>query len=158
MSFDYERWKQSQYSATEQQTAATISFPTAVTWAGMIWITIGAFALLSVAILSLQTGTVRTPGAALGGLLFLYGGLRATSGTTPGTIRSGIGSILLGFISIAQGLMLPSLGRDADAKLQLVCWGFGGAFILAGFLAVTADGSYQKWRTAQARGGSRSSG
>jgi hypothetical protein len=158
MSFDYERWKQSQYSAMEQENSAAAPFPTAVTWAGMIWTAIGVLALLSVAILSMQTGTVRTPGSILGGLFFLYGGVRATSGTTPGTFRSGIGSILLGFVSIAQGYMLPSLGRDSDVVVQLVCWGFGGAFLFAGFLAATADASYQKWRNARATGSSRPPG
>jgi hypothetical protein len=158
MSFDYERWKQSQFGAMEQENTAAIPFPTAVAWAGTIWATIGVLALLSVAILSLQTNTVRTPGSALGGLLFLYGGVRAMNGTTPGTFRSGVASILLGFVWVAAGFMMPTLGRDSDVVVKLVSWGFGAAVISAGVLAVGADSSYKRWRNAQARGSSRYAG
>jgi hypothetical protein len=56
MSFDYEQWKQSQFSATPHQEAASIPFPASITLAGMIWAAAGVIALLTEAVLFLQTG------------------------------------------------------------------------------------------------------
>jgi hypothetical protein len=159
MSFDYEGWKESQFRRMEQETASKIAFPPSITWAGIIWAATGVFSLLTVMVLSWQTGTIRSPGAVLGGLLFLYGGLRATSGTTPGTLRTGIASIVLGIIWVGAGVLLSTkLALGPNVMLLLISGGMGGALILAGFLAVTGRSSYQKWRDAHAGGGSRSHG
>jgi hypothetical protein len=124
----------------------------------MIWVATGAFALLAVLVLSAQTGTIRTPGSVLGGLLFLYGGLRATSGTTPGTLRSGIGSILLGLIWVIVGVFLSTNLAPRSNGPLLISGGMGGALILAGLLAVSGHSSYQKWRDARAGRTSRAQG
>src|SRR5262245_44390778 len=110
MSFDYERWKKSQYSRMEQETTSGTAFPPSITWAGIIWAATGVLTLAAVMVLSWQTGTIRTPGAILGGLFFLYGGLRTTSGASPGTLRSGIASILLGFAWVGVGILSTNLG------------------------------------------------
>ena len=157
MSFDYERWKESQFSRMEQETAPGTAFPPSITWAGIIWAATGVFTLGTVLVLSAQTGNLRSPGSVLAGLFFLYGGLRTTSGATPGTLRSGIASILLGIVWVGAGvLMFTNLGLGSNGVGLLVTGGMGGALILAGFLAVAGRSSYQKWREAHAGGGSRS--
>jgi hypothetical protein len=160
MSFDYERWKESQFIQMEQETTSRTAFPPSILWAGIIWTATGVFTLATVMVLSWQTGTIRTPGSVLGGLFFLYGGLRTTSGATPGTFRSGIASILLGFIWVGVGALLSTyLSLRSNAiVLLLISSGMGGALILAGFLALTGRSSYQKWREAHAGEGSRSHG
>jgi hypothetical protein len=162
MSFDYERWKESQFSRMEQEITSRTAFPPSITWAGIIWIATGVFTLVTVGVLSLQTGTIRTPGSVLAGLFFLYGGFRTTSGATPGTFRNGIASILLGvaWVWVGSGVVLftnSGLGSNGIMAL-LISVGMGGALILAGFLAVCGRSSYQKWRDAHAGGGSRSHG
>jgi hypothetical protein len=150
MSFEYERWKESQFSRMEQETTASTAFPPSITWAGIIWAAIGVFTLGAIMVLSWQTGTIRSPGSILAGLFFLYGGLRTTSGTTPGTLLSGIASILLGSTWVGAGVMSANLGLGSNAMLLLISGGMGGALILAGFLALTGRSSYQKWREAHA--------
>jgi hypothetical protein len=156
MSFDYERWKKAQFASMEEAIPSRVAFPPSITWAGMIWALTGVLTLGSVLVLSLQTGTIRTPGSILAGLLFLYGGLRATSGTTPGTFRSGIASIVLGVIWVCAGVLSTTWGFGSNGALLIISGGMGGAFILAGVLAVSGQPSYQKWRAAHAGGGSRS--
>jgi hypothetical protein len=158
MSFDYERWKQSQFNSMEEEIPSRMAFPPSITWAGMIWATIGVITLLSVLVLSSQTGTIRSPGSILAGLLFLYGGIRATCGTTPGTLRSGIASIVLGFIWVGAGVLSLKWVPWSNGMFLFISGGMGGALILAGFLAVIGQSSYQKWRDACAGGGSRSHG
>jgi hypothetical protein len=158
MSFDYERWKESQFRRMEQPATSGTAFPLSITWAGIIWAATGVFTLGTVVILSSQTGTLRTPGSVLAGLFFLYGGLRTTSGATPGTLGSGIASILLGFAWVGVGVVSTNLGLGANGMGLLVSGGMGGALILAGFLALAGRSSYQKWRGAHAGGGSRSDG
>jgi hypothetical protein len=158
MSFDYERWKEAQLNGMEQDTTSGSAFPNSIWWAGMIWSATGVFALLTVAILSLQTGTLRTPGSVLGGLLFLYGGVRATTGTTPDTLRTGIASIALGIAWIAAGVLMTNLGLGANGMQLLLSGVMGGALILAGFLALSGRSSYRAWRAAHAGGGSRFGG
>jgi hypothetical protein len=157
MSCDYEQWKASQLKSMEENTTPRVAFPPSITWAGMIWATIGVITLLMVVVLSLQIGTIRSPGSVLAGFLFLYGGLRATSGTTPGTLRSGIASIVLGFIWVSAGVLFTKSGLGSISSL-LISGGSGGALILAGLLAVIGRSSYQKWREANAGRGSRSHG
>jgi hypothetical protein len=155
MSFDYERWKEEQFSRMRQEAASGVAFPASVTWAGVIWAATGVFTLVVVAVLSWRTGTLRSPGAALGGLLFLYGGVRAASGAAPGTLRSGIGSIVLGCLWVGAGLVITNLGLGPAGLQLLISGGMGGALILAGFLAVIGRSDYHKWREASAGGGSR---
>jgi hypothetical protein len=151
MSFDYERWKESQFSRMEQETTSGTAFPTSITWAGIIWAATGVFTLGTVVVLSLQTGTIRSPGSVLAGLFFLYGGLRTTSGATPGTLRSGIASILLGFAWVGARVILSmNLGLGSNHMVMLISGGMGGALILAGLLALNGRCSYQKWREAHA--------
>jgi hypothetical protein len=156
MTFNYEQWKQAQFGAVEQQQqhSAVITFPASVAWAGIIWATIGVVTILAI-VLSSPAGTVRSPGTVLGGVFFLYGGIRAASGTTPGTRGSGIGSILLGSLWLGVGVMLQSVPGRNEIALLVNC-AFGGAFVVAGILAVAGDANYQKWRAAQAARGSRS--
>jgi hypothetical protein len=46
--------------------------------------------------------------------------------------------------------MLPAkAGAGANNIVLLVSFAMGGAFVLAGFLAMSGDSSYQKWRNAQ---------
>ena len=164
MPFDYEEWKKAQFSAspTVRQinpaaiNPAAIPFPVAITWAGIIWAGMGVFTLLCVLALSAQTGTIRTPGSIVAALLFLYGGVRAVSGTTPGTFRSGVASVILGFIWAISGftmagLMTPTAGFRIVLLQALAC-GMGGGMMLAGFLAVGGNSSYLRWRAAQAAG------
>jgi hypothetical protein len=160
MPFDYEQWKKAQFVGSpvvQQLDHAAVAFPAAITFAGLIWVGMGCLALLSVAVLSAQTGEIRTPGSIVAGLLFIYGGLRAMSGTTPGTFRSGIASILLGFVWAVVGFVTPSMGIRS-VVVQLVSCGMGGAMMLAGLLAVTANSNYQRWRASQAMSVSRSAG
>ena len=153
MSFDYERWKESQLSRVGQDITFKTAFPLSITVAGIIWAAIGVFALGTVIVLSSQTGTIRSPGAILAGLFFLYGGFRTTSGATPGTLRSGIASILLGFLWVGAGvIMSTNLGLQPNGLLLLISGGMGGTLILAGFLAVIGRSSYQRWRDAHAGG------
>ena len=159
MSFDYERWKESQLSRVGQDITFKTAFPPSITVAGIIWAAIGVFTLGTVIVLSSQTGTIRSPGAILAGLFFLYGGFRTTSGATPGTLRSGIASILLGFLWVGAGVIMSTyVGFQSTGMVLLISGGMGGALILAGFLAVIGQSSYQKWRDACAGGGSRSHG
>ncbi len=61
-----------------------------------------------------------------------------------------MGSIVLGFLWIGVGIMLPAkAGAGANNIVLLVSFAMGGAFVLAGFLAMSGDSSYQKWRNAQ---------
>lgn len=154
MPFDYERWKAEQFHAMEQETASPVSFPASITFAGMIWIAIGALTLLSLVVVE----RAPSPGAILGGLLFLYGGIRATRGTSPGMLGSGIGSLLLGVTWVAVGPAIASLRNGSDAVVLLVCVGLGGALILAGFLALMGRSNYQKWREARTSAALRSRG
>jgi hypothetical protein len=156
MSFDYERWKESQLSRVEQETTFKTAFPLSITVAGIIWVAIGVFTLGTVIVLSSQTGTIRSPGAILGGLFFLYGGFRTTSGATPGTLRSGIASILLGFLWVGAGVIMSTYLSFRSTGMVLLSAGMGGALILAGCLAISGRSSYQRWRDAQEGGVSRS--
>ena len=156
MSFDYERWKESQFSRMEQEITSTTAFPPSILWAGIIWVAIGVLTLLTVGVLSAQTGTIRSPGSVLAGLFFLYGGFRTTSGATPGTLKSGIASILLGFVWVGSGVLSTNLGVGSNGVLLVVSGGMGGALILAGFLAVIGRSCYQRWRDAHAGGVPRS--
>ena len=159
MSFDYERWKESQLSRVGQDITFKTAFPLSITVAGIIWAAMGVFTLGTVIVLSSQTGTIRSPGAILGGLFFLYGGFRTTSGATPGTLRSGIASILLGLLWVGTGvIMSTSLNLPSNDTLLLFSGGMGGALILAGFLAVIGRSSYRSWRDAHAGGVARSHG
>jgi len=159
MSFDYERWKESQWSRVEQDVTFTTAFPLSITVAGFIWAAIGALTLGTVLVLSSQTGTIRSPGGILAGLFFLYGGFRAMSGTSPGTLRSGVASILLGSLWVGAGVVMSTnLGLESNGMLLLISGGMGGALILAGFLAVMGRSNYQRWRDARAGGVPRSHG
>ena len=150
MSFDYERWKESQLSTLERDFAFKPAFPTSIMVAGLIWAAIGVFTLGTVAVLSSQTGAIRSPGAIMAGLFFLYGGVRTTSGASPGTLRGGIASMLLGFLWIGSGVIMSNLDHQSAGKLLLISGAAGGALLLAGFLAVIGRSSYQKWREAHA--------
>jgi hypothetical protein len=155
MGFDYEGWKKLQLSEEETDTAPRAAFPLSVMWAGIIWAAVGGVILLTVLALSWQAGTIRSPGSILASLLFLYGGLRAISGTTPGTLRSGIASIVLGLIWIGAGVFMTTLVLPSNGtQVILLSGGMGGALILAGSLAVIGGKNYQKWRHASADGNS----
>jgi hypothetical protein len=150
MSFDYERWKESQLRPMGHDLTFKTTFPTSIMFAGIIWAAIGVFILGTVIVLSTQTGTIRSPGSIVAGLFFLYGGFRTTSGATPGTLRSGVASILLGFLWIGSGAIMANLDLQSADKLLLISGAMGGALVLAGFLAVIGRSSYQKWRDAHA--------
>jgi hypothetical protein len=126
------------------------AFPTSIMFAGIIWAAIGVLILGTVIELSSQIGTVRSPGSIVAGLFFLYGGFRTTSGATPGTLRSGVASILLGLLWIGSGAIMMNLDLQSADKLLLISGAMGGALVLAGILAVIGRSSYQKWRDAHA--------
>jgi hypothetical protein len=123
------------------------AFPLSITVAGIIWAAIGVFTLGTVIVLSSQTGTIRSPGAILAGLFFLYGGFRTTSGATPGTLRSGIASILLGFLWVGAGvIMSTNLGFQSAGMVLLISGGMGRALILAGVLSIVVDEDFIRRR------------
>jgi hypothetical protein len=151
MSFNYERWKESQLSQVGQDTTVTAAFPLSITVAGLIWAGIGVLTLGAALVLSSLAGTIRSPGTILAGLFFLFGGFRAASGASPGTLRGGVASILLGILWVSAGvIMSTAMGLQSNGMLVLISGGMGGALILAGFLAVMGRSSYQRWREAHA--------
>jgi hypothetical protein len=158
VSFDYQRWKELQYGQAQEVAASRVAFPVSVQWAGIIWVVTGVLCFVLVVLRYQMYGNFRGIGTPLAGLLFVYGGLRTTSGTTPGTVRSGIASIVLGLIWIAMGLWMADLvgAQNMSTPVLLLSGGAGGALVLAGFLALTGAADYQKWRAAHAARGGRS--
>jgi Zn-dependent protease len=150
MSFDDERWKQKRFEAPHPTEAPGSGVPAGVVWAGVIWTAIGAFQLLVIVGLYLRTGVVSSVGPLIGAVLFLKAGRGAMFGTTPGTVRSGIFSVLLGFVWVAVGVLsAQTFGSQANGWLLVLIGGvLGGALVLAGVMAVSAGPSYQRWRDA----------
>jgi hypothetical protein len=150
MSFNYERWKEEQYSAPAVGRRAAVALPAAAFWAGMIWAVVGLIHLLAVPVIALKLGK---PGSLAGlvflGLVHLYWGFRTMNGTAAGTVRNGIMSIAYGLLWVVVAGVGAKQGTNPNAPLVALGLGaFGGALLLAGSLAMIASASYQRWRRA----------
>jgi hypothetical protein len=162
MPFDYERWKKSQFSQNspmEEEATFKAVFPRSIMWTGLIWCTIGGLHLGFVLMSYFRTWTFRDSGGPIiAGFFYLYAGLRAATGTTPGTVLSGIVSILFGLVWIGVVLLTAKTEgfRPNDVMMMLICCAMGLAILVAGFLAVTGGSSYQVWRNARMSERSRS--
>jgi hypothetical protein len=160
MSFDYNRWKESQLNPVEEETASSVPFPLSIRLAGIIWATVGSLIVMSMVWLSLQVGTVPSPRRLLVGVGIIFVGFVTAGGCVASTAKMGIMSIVLGFFWICFGILsLGHLGVQPNGMLTVLCsCGIGGALLLGGYLAVTGNSSYQKWRNANVGGGWSSRG
>jgi hypothetical protein len=153
MSFDYERWKKKHFKRLDETTYGPV-YPPAIMWAGLIWVIAGCLHSAMVLFHSWKTVNLPEPRLLIPGVLYLLIGIRAISGTTPGTIRTGIVSILYGLFwaGVAQ-LTFKTVGLYTNGAVLsvLVSSGLGGSLLLAGFLAVIAGPRYKRWHNSDER-------
>jgi hypothetical protein len=152
-------------------------FPTVVMVAGVIWIIVGAVALVNVVLTLALAGANAAaqpgqPGGQTGGvccgllvgIAFLVCGIQTVKGTAKDTLGNGIGSILIGGFYLVVGLGLGLLGALGGAGAgqnpnlaplagvlliaMVIAGGIGAALVLAGILALVGRGAYREWRRA----------
>ena len=149
MSFDYNRWKESQLDPLEEA-ASRVPFPLSIRLAGIIWAMVGSLIVMSMVWLFLQAGIVPSPRRLLLGVGIIFVGFVTAGGCIARTSQMGITSIIFGFGWICFGVLSARhLGAEPNGMLTVYSsCATGGAFLLAGYLARTGESSYQKWRNA----------
>lgn len=135
---------------------ADVPYPGKLRAAGIIWVVIGALILLFNGISLLIFMMNAPPGAAFGagvcaggfvalfGGAFIFVGIQSITGTAPGTIANGIGSIIFGALVLGVGL-LAGIGGGNVASL-IIAPIEAAVLVLAGVLAIQCDQPYKEWR------------
>jgi hypothetical protein len=145
--------------------APIVRFPAAVRAAGIIWIGLGVFSLVS-AILSLFLNIVpaaANPGQLIQGnpclsacglllaIAFLSMGGQTVRGTSRGVVENGICSVLLGLLNVAGAIfLLAGAEHFVFIVVAALSGGLGVALLTAGILAVAGRNAYAEWRAAHA--------
>jgi hypothetical protein len=114
----------------------------------MIWVAVGVIHLVAVPEAFLKTGKSGLGGLIVLGLIHLCCGLRTLGGTASGTVRSGIFSLVYGFVWTMVAVVGAKQGTNPNAPLLALGIGVVGvALLVAGCLAMIASADYQRWRT-----------
>lgn len=141
------------------------AYPWIVTMAGVIWISFGGLVLLSTPVFLAAMGKpagLRAYGsgafvvcvfAALSiGAGFIYIGVEAIRGNASDMLADGIGSLILGVLSVGSALLelqISTSARDFKLAIMLPCLVMAGGFMAAGILALGGRKDYKAWRKAQ---------
>jgi hypothetical protein len=148
MSFEYKRWKENQFRATNDTPTHAGGCPTILFLVGVIWVAVGLLLLLTILMHSLKSGKPSPfVGLVFFGLFHLSSGLQTIYGRAAGTIRSGIGSVFLGFVWTMVAVVGAKQGTNPNAPLIALGVGVVGVSLLvAGCLAMLFSPTYQRWR------------
>jgi hypothetical protein len=141
-------------------------YPPLVRAAAIIWIAVGAGALLNV-VLVVAAAFGEVPGAdaattqvallkaAVGGLfqavvggVFLYEGIETCRGTIPSTVPISVGSLLLALILVGIVFFLPETTREYHPVLLVIP---AAGLLVAAVLGLLGGNQYEQWWKVRSR-------